>query len=416
MDKQKGLQQFKIITVTHNRVDINVVGRLHLEETMASARFASAMQVMDLREIMFLSTCNRVEFVVVSQNEIDNEWLTRFYSHLYPDWKKEEVEDVVLFSEVYENRNAVEHLFRVAASLDSLVLGEREIITQVRRAYERSHAAGLTGDLIRLVMRKTIETAKEIFTQTEVATHPVSVVSLAYRALLKLDLPEKIRVVVVGAGETNTTLLRLLKQKWTGEVTVYNRSLSNAEQLASEMKGRAVALDRLPHHKGGFDLLLACTGATDPTVTSKNYTAMLAGESGPKIIVDLGVPADVDREVMMQNDVHRIAVADLKPIAAENLKAREKEMQLCRAIVSKNMREFQQLYQERQVEIAMREIPHQVKAIKEKALQTVFAKELSELDATSRRVLEKVMRYMEKKYISGPMKMAKEIMLRNHND
>lgn len=409
------LKQLKVITVTHKRVSLEEVGQFHLEESVVQPRLESLKDDLQLEEMMYMSTCNRVEYVVVSDDEPDNDWLAKFYQKFNPTWDESTVEDAVLMSEVYEGVNAVEHLFNVASSLDSMVLGEREIITQVRGAFEHSNKMGITGDFIRLLIRKTIETGKEVYTQTEIASKPVSVVSLAHRKLMQLDLPENPRVIFIGAGTTNTTMARFVRKRGMKDLHFFNRTLANAEKLAEELGGKAYALEELQNFTQGFDVLISCTGASDPVVTRDLYEHLLQGETSKKIVVDLAIPHDVDSAIMQYHRVHYIPIEELKAISEENLKSRGKELQLCRAIISKNVREFQQVYRERQVELAMRSVPGKVKEIRERALTSVFAQEVEDLDDDARAVLNKVIQYLEKKYVAEPMKMAKDIML-NHRD
>lgn len=405
------MQQLKVITITHKRVSVEEVGNFHLEDTVAKERLEEVKANTSIDELMYLSTCNRVEFVVVTDNELDNDWLKRFFSNFRPDWTEDQVEDAVLISEVYEGKNVVQHLFNVASSIDSMVLGEREIITQVRSAFETSRKMGLTGDLVRLLIRKTIETAKEVYTHTEIATKPVSIVSLAHRKLLQLDVPNDARVIIIGSGQTNTNMARFLKKRKFKNFAVFNRTLENAQKLVDEIGGTAYALEDIDTYDKGFDVLLTCTGASDHIVTMPLYKQLLSGETDSKIVIDLAIPTDLDPMVLQFFRIKYIGVEELKGIAADNLKIRAAELEVCRAIISRNIREFAHIFKERQVELAMRAVPGQVKEIKDMAINTVFAKEMEGLDPESREVLEKVVAYMEKKYISMPMKMAKEIML-----
>ena len=405
------MDRLKIIAVTYQRVDVEEVGQFHLSDERFAPVLQNVKKGMRIAEMMYLSTCNRVEFVVVTPREIDNDWLTGFYSHLGADWSDDKVERAVLVSEVYEGPNAITHLFNVASSLDSMVLGEREIITQVRQAFEQSQAAELTGDFIRLLLRKTVETAKEIYTQTEIAARTVSMVSLAYHQLVAAALPLETRFLVVGAGQTNTTLLRFLIKHGYENFTIFNRTLSRAEALAAEVAGKACDLSELDRWEGGFDAILTCTGADRVLIGQPLYEKLLRGETNRKVVVDLAVPADFDANIAKTHPVTLIHVASLQPVADRNMGTRKKELQLCRAIIARNQREFQQMHRERQVELAMREVPGKVREIKEKALGAVFAKEIENLDQESLEVLDKVINYMEKKYISVPMKLAKQIML-----
>ena len=405
------MERLKIIAVTHKRVNLDIVGKLVIADDELGDRLTAAKNEAKVDELMFLSTCNRAEFVVVTDREIDNDWLGEFYTVLHPGWSEDTVEDIVIYSEVYEAANAVQHLLNVASSLDSLVIGEREIITQVRRSFETCSNLGLTGDIIRLLIRKTIETAKQVYTETAIATRPVSVVSLAYRQLTGLNLPTDSRIVVVGTGQTNTTMLRLLKKRGYKNLSIYNRTLAAAERLANEVGGTPYGISELPKHQGGFDLLIVCTAAPEPTVDREIYTKLLAGESGLKIVIDLGVPNDLASDVVDAFPMDYISINALKQVAEENLKLREREVQLCRAIIGENLKAFHKVFQAREIELAMRQVPIQVKEIHENAINNVFADELDSMDEETREVVKKMMEYLQKKYISVPMKMAREILL-----
>lgn len=405
------MEHLKVITVTHKRVSLEQVGKFHLDDAVVHERLNEVKERAGLKEMMYLSTCNRVEFFVVCDEEIDNDWLIQFYSKFKPEWDADEVEDAVLVSEVYEGRNVIEHLFTVASSIDSMVIGEREIITQVRTAFETSKKMNLTGDMIRLLVRKTIETAKEVYTHTEIASKPVSVVSLAHRQLQDQEIPTSARILFIGAGQTNTTMARFLRKRGFKNCHVFNRSRENGEKLAKELGCASSTLDKLGDYDKGFDVLITCTGSSDPVITPELYKHLLQGEMQKKIVVDLAIPCDLDPMVLQFHRVKYIGVEELKSIAEANLRSRGKEVQICRAIINKNLREFFEIFRERQVEIAMRTVPGKVKEIRERAMNTVFAKELEGMDENSKELLDKVVAYMEKKYISVPMKMAKEIML-----
>jgi glutamyl-tRNA reductase len=187
--------------------------------------------------------------------------------------------------------------------------------------------------------------------------------------------------------------------------------MDKAERLAKELNGRAFPLSELRHYKEGFDILITCTGSTEPVITSSIYASLLNGETSKKIVVDLAIPNDVSEEVLAENAIHYIEVSGLQAIANKNLQERYNELIHAERIIESNVAEFLPILKQRKVEIAMRQVPERVKEIKSFALNTVFANELNSLDASSREVLEKVINYMEKKYISGPMVLAKEILI-----
>lgn len=404
------MNKFKIIAFTHKNTDVNDIGKLHVEDHLASEKLALVKALMDIEELLYLSTCNRVEFMISTDQEIDNTFLEGFFKAFNEDWNADYIDWVLKNVQVFEGEDALRHLFNVASSIDSLVVGEREIITQVRNAYEKCNEFGLTGDLIRLVVKKTIETAKEIYTETNIARNPVSVVSLAYRKLRSLNVKKDSRFIIIGSGVTNTTMAQYLKKHKFANFTVFNRTLANAQKLAAELNGKAFPLSELQNYKDGFDIILTCTGSTHSIITPELYKNLVGNDTSKKIVIDLAIPNDLDAAILNQYDVNLIAVNNLQEIAKENLKAREQELDTCKVIIEANIYEFRQVLKTRKVELAMSEVPKKVKEIRETANE-VFAKELNALNPESKEVLDKIISYMEKKYISVPMKMAKDILI-----
>lgn len=404
-----GMNSLHIIAFTHRNLSVNDIGCLHIEPENQAARLRELKQNLELGELMFLSTCNRIEFTFTSSKNLNADYVKVFLDALYPEL------DTMLFVEnadTYSGSKAVEHILRVASSVDSMVVGEREIITQVRNAYDTSNALGLTGDLLRILMRHTIETAKKVYTETSIAKRPVSVVSLAYHRLKDMNVPLDARVLIVGAGTTNTNMSRFLRKHGFTNFHVFNRTLEKAESLASDINGVAYPLPSLEEFDKGFDIIITCTAAERHVLTPEIYEQLLQGETDRKVVIDIAIPQDLSPEVVAKHNVHHISVEALQKISTENLKARSKEVKHVEAILDDAIVEFKHLHKERSVELAMREVPRQVKAIKQTALNEVFKNDFNNLDETSQEVVEKIIGYMEKKYMSMPMLMAKEILLK----
>src|SRR5690606_15700698 len=153
--------------------------------------------------IFYIGTCNRVEYVLYGEHELNDEFKSRFLNAIGISFNEDQRLSILSQIDTYEGVSAVNHLFRISCSLESLVVGEKEILAQVRKAYERCRCAGFTGDFMRMLMNRLVKTAKEVYTQTGISRKPVSVVSLAYRSLRDLDLGTSPRFLIVGAGETN---------------------------------------------------------------------------------------------------------------------------------------------------------------------------------------------------------------------
>lgn len=402
---------FKVISFNHRSFPLEKLALLHLNEEAQSRVLGDLKVKFEFHELLHLSTCNRVEFFVCTNTLLDSTTIKNLLSFINPQLSSSDLSSFADSAELFEGDEAINHVFELASSLKSLVVGEREIITQVRKAYELCNQLNLTGDFIRLLMKQTIETAKDVFTNTDIAKNPVSVVSLAYRQLRDLGIKNEARIIMVGSGETNTTMANYLQKHKYANFTVFNRTLSNAEKLAEKLNATAFTLSDLNNYSNGFDVLITCTGSTEPVITTANYETLKAGDNSKKVVIDLALPADVDKAVLESNNIHYIDINSLKHQAELNLELRKNEIDKCRTIIKNKLEEFIAIYNERKIELAFGEIPKQVKAIKELAMNEVFSKEINSLDDKSKEVLDKVLSYVEKKYNAVAMRTAKEVLL-----
>ena len=405
------LETLYTFAFTHRNLDLDQVGMLHIDATEQQPRLASVKTNFGFKELMYLSTCNRVEFTIVSDQKIS---VGDFIKSLYPEINEEDQYTLASNAVVYAHEEAVKHILYVASSIDSMIVGEREIITQVRNAFESSRSNGLTGDFIRLLVKKAIETAKKVYTETNISKKPISVVSLAYQKLKSLNIALDSRFLIVGAGLTNTTMCKFLKKHGFSNFVVFNRSLENGKNLALELEAASYSLNELSGYKKGFDVLITCTGSNIPIIDQTVYNNLLNGEESRKTIIDIAIPRDVDADVVSNHDLRYISIDLLQKISDDNLKVRSKEVVQVKKILSLAIKDFADLTRERNVELAMKDVPQQVKEIRRAAMSEVFKQDIENMDPETREVLDKVLGYVEKKYISGPMKLAKEIILKKN--
>lgn len=407
------MEYLKIIAFTHKQIDLKSLGKLVICEQTLDDRLRNIQSELNIKEIFYVGTCNRVEFIFTSSAQLDRSFISRFLHVLDMGLPEEYMENFINNVSTYENVEAFNHLLRTSCSLESLVVGEKEILAQIRKAYEACKEAGFTGDYMRMIMNRVVKTAKEVYTHTNISRNPVSVVSLAYRKLRELNMCGNSRLLIIGAGETNNNIAQYLKKHKYSNFSIFNRTLEKAESLAKELNGKAFPLEELANFKDGFDVIITCTGATDPVITTEIYESLLNGETGKKVIVDLAVPNDTALEVRENFPIHYIEVESLKEVARKNIQERYDELVNAEHIIEENIKEFELVLRQRRIELAMSEVPRKIKEIKEKAVNTVFADEINSLDDEAKAVLEQVMNYMEKKYISVPMLMAKDILVRN---
>ncbi|WP_295672903.1 glutamyl-tRNA reductase [uncultured Mucilaginibacter sp.] len=407
------MKYLKVIAFTHKQIELKELGKLVICQENLTDKLHRVKQEFGISEIFYLGTCNRVEFVMITDRVVDKEFAKQFMYSLQMGLCPVSTSAFLEAAAIYENREALDHLLRTSCSLESLIVGEKEILAQLRKAYDSCREAGLTGDGLRMFMNCVVKTAKEVYTHTNISKNPISVVSLAYRKLKDLKLCTNARVLIIGAGETNLNLSKYLQKHKFTNFTIFNRTLSKAKQLAADLNGEAFDLEALKSYKKGFDAIITCTSSVEPIITPEIYAGLLNGETDRKTIVDLAVPNDTAPEVLELFPVNFIEVHSLNEVAKKNLQERYEELSDAEAIINDNITAFLLELKQRRIEVAMRQVPEKIKEIRNTAINSVFAEEVQGMDQQSRDVLEKVINYMEKKYISVPMIMAKDILINN---
>ncbi|PHI19635.1 glutamyl-tRNA reductase [Lewinellaceae bacterium SD302] len=405
------LQHFHILTLTHRHSDLKDIGRLALAFNATEELRPALNQLMErqrMNECFYLATCNRISFFFTTEAEVNEDYKLGMLP--------ERAEESLLREMVhYQGRDAVSHLCEVAASIDSLVIGERQILGQLREAYEQCRQWGMTGDDLRVIFDRVVIAAKDVYANTRIGEKSVSVVSLSVRKMLQLVPRRDARVLLIGAGQTNTLVTKFLRKYEYPKVTVFNRSPERAENLAKGFaEGQAYPLDELTAFKGGFDVIFVCTASFEPIINADNLPQLLNGESlNGKLIIDLAVPSNVSGEVaaMTAEGLHYVGVEDLRQLAKENMSFRSREILIARDLLDVHLNTLGQDYRQRQLEIAMRQLPAEIKEVRQRAINEVFAKELEGLDPETRELFERVTLYMEKKCIGIPMKTAREALI-----
>ncbi len=402
------LSAYKILTVSHRRTPLPHIGNFvlpHTDEADLQARLEALRHEFSLEEICYIATCNRVIFFFYSEKTLDAAFSTTFFRQVNPALDANVIEQN---AQLLEGEDALQHLLRVASSVDSLVVGEREILRQLRDAYERCRSWNLTGDHLRIAFDLAVAAAKEVYSQTRLGEKSLSVVSLAVKELLKTKLPQNARILMIGAGQTHLLVAKFLKKHGFQNIAVFNRTFEKAQQIAAMTGGTAFPFAHLEHYRGGFDCLFVCTGATSVIVDKTLYDSLLCGETDAKTVIDLSVPNNVAEEVAALPGVHFIEIEDLRSLAQENLAFRGEEVAAAEALLQNRLVEFREIARHRRIERAFGQIPADVKAVRERAMNEVFKKEIESLDDSARLLLERMMTYMEKKCVGIPIKVAKE--------
>lgn len=403
------LNGYHLLTLTHRQASLDSIGQAIIRGDEPQAVLQKLKSQFAWEELLYLPTCNRVIYLFYTHQPLTDQLAGDVLATLRPELPSHTIDELAAKTRLLHGADAIRHLLEVAASMDSLVVGEREIIRQLREAYERCREWGLTGDHLRLLMRFTVETAKEVYTATGIGEKALSVVALAFNQMLETGLKPDARILLVGAGQTNALVAKFLFKYGYRNVTVFNRTLEKARAVAEYLDGLALPLDALQHYTGGFDALVVCTGSMEPLITPALYHKLLAAESGLKVVVDLAVPNNVDARIPRTFPVKYIEIEGLRELAAENLSFREQERRKAEILITEQVRAYRELWHQRQVERALLPVVDDVRDAKERAVSEVFAKELAQLDPAARQLAQRMLDYLEKKSVAAAMRTMKEI-------
>lgn len=406
---RQGIKGLYSISLTHHRTDLAVIGNFLLPDDSRTDLLAQLKAKFELEELYYLCTCNRVELLVVCRKDLVKEDGLAMLAELWQG-KSEKFNMDSKGLVFLQDEEAVDRLMRIASSLDSMLIGEQEIITQLRKAADFCRVNGLSGDTIRVTMKKVIETGKRCFTETAISEKPVSVAFLAWQRLQSRNISTQARIILVGAGQIISSFSKFLVKAGYRNVTVANRSKEAAQGLAKMFGGQGIGLDELHNFNGGFDVLVSCTGAAEAVVDLQMYKKLVGSDDSHKLLVDLALPFDVDQDILQECNVDYVNMHSIQETVENNLGLRRQEIGACETIIAQAMKEFRILIEQRKMEVAMSQIPQQIRDIKTTALEQVFSKEIGELDDHARETLTNVIAYMEKKYISVPMKVAREVI------
>ena len=327
-----------VIGLNHRSAPVEVRERLAFAKSNLGEANCRLLAATPLRETTILSTCNRVEIYALADSVANAVQAVRHF--LNEHHKLADPVDAYL----YEHRDdgCVQHLLEVACGLDSMVLGETEILGQVKEAYSAAQEAGATGVVLNRLFQKAFSAAKHIRSTTAITRGSTSVGTVA------VDLAEKIfgklgtcTVMVIGTGEISAATARVLRSRGAGTILVCSRTHERAEALAVELRGRAISYDQWASEFSAVDIVISSTAAPHPIVTKdKLIPLMRVRRLRPLFLIDIAVPRDIERACGELEGVYLYDIDDLQLIARENMAARERETAACQALVAQHVGRF----------------------------------------------------------------------------
>jgi len=323
--------------ISHHTAPVEIREKVAINRPQYEQRVQQVLQLQGVEEVVILGTCNRTEIYCLSNSTPDDsllEWVHQV--HGIPPGELNE------YFYRHTGENAVRHLMCVAGGLDSLVLGEPQILGQIKEAWQVSHETGGAGRVLDRLFQHTFAAAKSIRNHSGIGSHPVSVAYTAVTLARQIfgDLSQQ-NVVLLGAGEMIRLCGKHLKEQGIAHIEIINRSLEAARQLAKELDARATKLDQLNEALPRADILISSTASPQPIIEqSMVKKALKKRRHRPMFLVDIAVPRDIDSSVGQLDDVYLYTIDDLQQVVDENMQQRENAAAAARLEVDSSVRDF----------------------------------------------------------------------------
>ena len=366
----------------------------------------------NIYESLILSTCNRVEILAIgdkgSENQIIDLWASAkgsSYSELRP------------YVYIFKGNDAIKHLFSVASSLDSMVLGEPQILGQLKTAYRKAVEAKKTGNILNRLLHKAFSVAKRVRTETSIAS---SAVSISYAAV---ELAKRIfgemhshNALLIGAGEMAELAALHLLQSGIQKIYVANRTFSKGRDLALKFKGVAVPFEKMTSYLGESDIIISSTGSQEPIIHAKDIASLLSiRKNSPMFFIDIAVPRDIDPDVNTLDNVYLYDIDDLKEVVEENINSRHEEATKAEKIIDEEVAFFTEWLCNLELQPTILSLIQHTEHIAREELNHTL-KHLSNIDEHQKKALEKMMLAFAHKLNHSPLMFLKGSHMMNHKN
>ena len=353
-----------VVGINHRTAPVDVRERVVFEPARVPEALRELASLPDVRESVIVSTCNRTELYCVTESgEADlGKWMERYHQ---------------LGSSIHhclyklDDMRAVAHAFSVASGLDSMVLGEPQILGQLKDAYRTAQEAGTTGPVLNRLFQATFSVAKRVRTETQIGANAVSVASAAV-AMAKTVFAsfENRTALMVGAGETIALAARHLHADGLRRMIVANRSIDRARELAAEFQAFAIGLDDIPAHLREADIVVASTASPNAIITREMAAqALRARKRRPIFMVDIAVPRDIEPEVAELEDVYLFTIDDLQSVVNENMENRRQAAREADQVIAGEVDRFELLLRTRQAAPTIRRLREEAEHARKHTLE-----------------------------------------------
>jgi glutamyl-tRNA reductase len=392
-----------VLGLSHKTAPVGIREKFAFKKEEIESSLLSLNSLKSVEECMILSTCNRVEIYFVSREENPFHEVMKFLV----DKKDASMEDISKFFYKFENRDAVRHSFKVASSLDSMIVGEPQIVGQFKDAFNSSKELGTSGAVINRLCETALKVSKRVRTETGISKNAVSISFAAVELAKKIfgNLHGK-SVAIIGAGEMAELAVKHLVSNGVSKVFVVNRTLSKAQELASEFGGEAFPLNEVGSVLKRADIVISSTGAKGYVLTHDNSVDSLLSKRNPTFLIDIAVPRDIDPELSKIDNVYLYDIDDLNNVVQANIEERKKAAVEAEAMIEGYVERFMKWIKELELAPLIAQLKQRAEEIRREELD----KRLTKLNLTDfqREEIENTVRIIINKILHTPITAVKE--------
>ncbi|MEK6689939.1 MAG: glutamyl-tRNA reductase [Nitrospirota bacterium] len=362
-----------VVGLNHRTADIEMRERFAFPREKLAEGLKELLSIEEIREGIILSTCNRVEVYCVIFDPADGE---REIKTFLSDFHNVPLEKLELILYTYKKEDAVRHVFRVASSLDSMVLGEPQILGQIKDAYSKSLVLNTTGVILNRLIKKAISVAKKVRTETRIGENAVSISYVAVELAKKIFEDIHVRTsMLLGAGDMAELAARHLLKSGVKGITVANRTYGRAVELAAELKGTAVKWEDFLKEMLYTDIVICSTGASGYVFTDEQARRLMKERRHkPIFIIDISVPRNIDPAVNEIDNIYLYNIDDLQDIVDSNILERRKEAEAAEGIVGKAVESFLAWEKSLEAVPTIVEIKERMEVIRKEELEKIMNK------------------------------------------
>jgi glutamyl-tRNA reductase len=392
-----------VVGLSHKTAPVEIREKLSIQEAKLEEAITHLRGYPHIQEVAIISTCNRLEiYAAVSETEQGVVEITQFLSEIghIP------LQHLRRYLFILLHQDAVRHLMRVAAGLESLVLGEGQILAQVKTTHKLAQKYQGIGQLLDRLFKQAMTAGKRVRTETSIGTGAVSIssaaVELAYTQVEDLSASH---VAIIGAGKMSRLLVQHLVAKGATQITIVNRSYRRAEELANQFPGVPLQIQLLPEMMNAIasaDLVFTSTAATEPIVNRANLSAALASDRLLRL-VDISVPRNVDADVQQMQNVEAYNVDDLKSVVAQNHESRRKMAQEAEVLLEEEVEAFDLWWRSLDTVPTISSLRTKVESIREQELEKALSRLGTEFAEKHQEVIEALTRGIVNKILHEPM-------------